>query len=475
MLIMANINTIRNLRNNHDKSINHIRKELNVNWRTAKKYADHDFLPKPRVRRKTGMMYVEKWGDIVTFWLSEDAKLTRKKRRTRLHMFDELKALGFTGSYRTVCVFIQEWKATHYEEAYEDQGFERLEHPPAEAQLDFGTMEVVHDGAFKDVKALIMTFPFSNAGFAVALPAENQECLLEGMKELFRQAGGVPQKIRIDNMSTAVSKRKSKTEPAVLTDGFLQFATYYRFDTQVCNPLSGHEKGNVENKVGYVRYHFFPTTPIMTDFAEFNQALAVQMAQDRERPHYDKQTSIDELWLEEKSDLLTLPEIAYPVFKEIEVKANKYNEIFLDGTRIHVPRSRNHAIIFGLLRFDSYQLISADGDIISEGPRPYMDKKRAIDWQMILLDWRRKLRAMTYSRYWKYLPERLKLYLSHPDWKEQARRVDQLLGLLVTHDMADIDQHFYDLIDNTNTVDSYEVDWQTYDAILVDAVNKEAS
>lgn len=118
-------------------------------------------------------------------------------------------------------------------------------------------MEVCHDGAFKDVKVLVMTFPFSNTGFAFTLPAENQECLLEGMKELFRQAGGVPRKIRIDNMSTAVTQTKSRTEPAILTDGFLRFATHYGFETQVCNPRSGNEKGSVENKVGYVRYNFF--------------------------------------------------------------------------------------------------------------------------------------------------------------------------------------------------------------------------
>ncbi len=174
-----------------------------------------------------------------------------------------------------------------------------MEHPPAEAQLDFGTMEVCHKGAFKDIKALVMSFPYSNGGFAVALPAENQECLLEGMKELFRQVGGVPRKIRIDNMSTAVTQVKSKTEPAVLTDGFLQFATHYGFETQVCNPRSGNEKGSVENKVGYVRYNFFPATPIMEDFASFNEALAVQLAKDRERVHYEKHVLISELWLEE--------------------------------------------------------------------------------------------------------------------------------------------------------------------------------
>jgi hypothetical protein len=412
MLAMTDINTIRNLRNNHDKSINHIAEELEINWRTAKKYADEDLLPEPKIRKKTGMMYVEHWGGIVALWLSEDSKLPTN----------------------------------------EDQGFERLEHPPAEAQLDFGTMEVCHEGAFKDVKALVMSFPYSNGGLAVALPAENQECLLEGLKELFRQAGGVPKKIRIDNMSTAVTQVKSKTEPAVLTDGFLQFATHYGFETQVCNPRSGNEKGSVENKVGYVRYNFFPATPIMKDFASFNEALAVQLAKDRERVHYEKHVLISELWLEEKADLLALPDVAYPVFKEIEVKANKYNEIKLDGERIHVPRARNHSIIYGLLRFDSYQLVSTDGEIIAEGPRPYMMKKRAIDWQAILLDWRRKLRAMHYSRYWKYLPERIKLYLSHPDWKEQANRVDQLLVLLVTNDMLGIDQNFYDLIGSSKVV-----------------------
>lgn len=381
-------------------------------------------------------------------------------------MTADLKADGFPGSYRTVCIFIQDWKATHYLETQEDHGFERLEHPPTEAQIDFGTMEVCHDGAFKDVKVLVMTFPFSNAGFAVTLPAENQECLLEGMKELFRQAGGVPRKIRIDNMSTAVTQTKSRTEPALLTDGFLRFATHYGFETQVCNPRSGNEKGSVENKVGYVRYNFFSSTPIMKDFVSFNEALAKELAQDRERIHYEKQVPIDELWLTEKVDLLALPDVDYPVFKEMEVKANKYNEIKLDNERIHIPRARNYSILYGLLRFDSYQLISTDGEIISEGLRPYMMKKRAIDWQAIFLDWRRKPRAMHYSRYWKYLPERIKLFLSHPDWKEQDQRLNLILSLLVTHDMSGIDAHFYDLLAVSSEKDAYDIDWYQYDAFL---------
>ena len=44
--------------------------------------------------------------------------------------------------------------------------------------------------------------------------------------------------------------RKSKYKPAVLTEAYLRFATHYRFNTQVCNPRSGNEKGSVEILLG---------------------------------------------------------------------------------------------------------------------------------------------------------------------------------------------------------------------------------
>ncbi|MFB9978038.1 IS21 family transposase, partial [Pallidibacillus thermolactis subsp. kokeshiiformis] len=67
------------------------------------------------------------------------------------------------------------------------------------------------------------TFPHSNAGFAVPLPAENQECFLQGLNILFKQVGGVPKRIRIDNLTPAVKKKRTKNEEAQLTDEFVQF------------------------------------------------------------------------------------------------------------------------------------------------------------------------------------------------------------------------------------------------------------
>src|SRR5699024_5447166 len=103
MLTMADINTIKNLRNKHDKSINDIATTLNINWRTAKKYGDGSVLPTENLKKKSGMMYDEEWGDIVSLWLEEDYRFSKKKRRTNKNYIEGLETLGFKGSYRTVC------------------------------------------------------------------------------------------------------------------------------------------------------------------------------------------------------------------------------------------------------------------------------------------------------------------------------------------------------------------------------------
>src|SRR5690606_31438943 len=126
-----------------------------------------------KVRR--GMMYDEGWGEIVSDWLWEDEKLKKKQRRNNTIIFEALQKKGFKGSYRTVCLFIQEWRESQPEteeneeeaEAPVDQNMTRLTHPPGEAQLDFGQMEAVRDGELVDIHTLILSLPFSNSFAAI--------------------------------------------------------------------------------------------------------------------------------------------------------------------------------------------------------------------------------------------------------------------------------------------------------------------
>jgi transposase len=472
MLTMPEINSIKFMRNDKSLSVNSIANILNINWRTAKKYADHDQLPKETSKPRKGMMYDDQWGEILTDWLWEDQKLKKKSRRTNTKMFRELKEMGFPGSYRTICNFAKEWReGRQAEEETQDKNSERLDHPPAEAQLDFGLMEVVKDGNYMDVHCLVMTLPFSNAAFVTPLPGENQECVLYGLKRIFGQLGGVPQKIRIDNFKAAVVKPRKNGVEAEFTSEFIQFAGYYGFTPQACNPYAGHEKGNVENKVGYIRYNFINPAPVIKDLSHLTDLLEKNLIEDRNREHYDKKRSIKDLLEEEHTFLLVLSDEEYPVFKEDKAKANKYGEITIDGTKVYVPKGYNYTQLTVIKYWDRFKVLSPYGEILFEDFRPYMNRNRKIPWVSILKSWLVKPRVVNYSRFTPYLPGRIAEYLKVTDYRIRKERIQWLISLLLTHEMKEINECFYDLVNEQPealrepTHHPYDIDWNKYDQL----------
>ncbi|ESU31663.1 transposase [Bacillus sp. 17376] len=473
MLTMSEVNCIKVLRNQKSLSINAIHKMLGINWRTAKKYADGEDLPEEKVVKKEGMMHEEQWGEIVADWLWEDEKLKKKQRRTNKKMFQDLKAMEFPGSYRTVCYFIKEWREGRedLEEETQDKNAERLEHPPGEAQLDFGLMEAVKEGKYVDVHALVLSLPFSNAAYAIPLPGENQECFLQGMKMIFNQLGEVPRKIRIDNLKAAVIRPRGRHEEAVFTDEFLRFANHYGFEPQACNPAAGYEKGNVENKVGYVRYNFITPAPVIENLDHLTDLLKDHLEKDRERTHYKKQVPIKDLLEEESQYLLALPEEEYPVFKEEKAKANKYGEILLDQVGIYIPKGANFSQLSIIKYWDRFKVVSPHGEILYDDFRPYMHRNRKIPWDGILRAWVSKPRAVPYSRFAPYLPGRIREYLAITDLAIRKERLRWLIATLVLHDMEEISERFYELLsEQTEEMKEpadhpFDVDWSIYDQL----------
>lgn len=473
MLAMPEVNHIKKLRNIKSLSINEISKRTGFCWSTVKKYADEDHLPVETTTVKRGMMYEGKWGEIVSDWLMEDRALKKKLRRNNKIIFEQLGKLGFPGSYRTVCNFISDWNDSMIGEDDEvKEEYERLTHPPAEAQVDFGITEVVQDGKVKDIHCLVMSFPYSNAGLVTPLPSENQECFLEGLKDLFDQTGYVPRKIRLDNLSAAVVKARSGGKETVFTDAFQRFASHYGFEPQACNPRKGNEKGHVENKVGYVRYNFFTPSPVIQDLAHLRELLWEHSCKDHQRSHYRKDLLIKDLMAEEKKYGLALPETAYPVFKEASATANKYGEIIIDGVAVHVPKSYHYNQLHLITYWDHYKVVSPNGEILSKGPRPYMNQERDIPWHDILANWKKKPRSVIYSRYFPYLPGRISHYLNIDSMKLRKDRVSWLISLLPKYGMKEIDHLFYELAPKEQADElqgqsdhPYDVNWALYDSL----------
>ncbi len=472
LLAMTKINHIKTLRNHEDVSINEIANRAQVNWRTAKKYADEEQVPKEKQMARKGMMYEEHWGEIVTDWLIEDRKLKPKLRRKNKTIFQQLQGHGFEGSYRTVCYFIAEWKeGKNNSEEIKDKNSERLNHPPAEAQVDFGITEAVKDGKFIDVHCLVMSLPYSNTALTVPLPGENQECFLYGLKKIFERLGGVPRKLRIDNLKAAVIKARDKDGEAIFTDEFLQFANFYRFEIQACNVRKGNEKGHVENKVGYVRYNFVTPSPIIESYEDLTNILNEKLVQDRQRIHYSKEVRIQELLDEEMNHALALPEEDYPIFKETKVTANKYGEITIDSKKEHIPKGYNFSYLHLVLYWDRYKVVSPYGEILHSDFRPYMNKSRNIPWLSIMRAWASKPRSVPYSRYNPYLPGRIAAYLNIESLTLRKERLHWLISLLINHDMEEINERFYDLLQHQSerisdsTSHPYDVDWSKYDLL----------
>lgn len=70
--------------------------------------------------------------------------------------------------------------------------------------------------------------------------------------------GGVPHKVIFDNAKIAV--KDGFGVHAKSQDYYAALAAHYGFEAIFCNPASGHEKGLVENLVGYIRRNPEPET-----------------------------------------------------------------------------------------------------------------------------------------------------------------------------------------------------------------------
>ena len=239
---MAQIEYIKHLYESEGKSLREIAKETNMNFRTVRKYAHMDnFNPQtlPNAEQENHPI-LGPYIPVINEWLERDKKEPRKQRHTAKRIFDRLQEEhNFKGSYSSVRRYAvkKRWLLNQAKE-----GYLPIEHPQGHAQTDFGIFKYYDGlGAARDGYALIVTFPYSNAGWMQVFPSQNQECLLEGLKRIFYHIGGVPIRLRCDNMTTAVAQILNGTE-RILTDGFYRFKLHHRFETDFCNPASGNEK-----------------------------------------------------------------------------------------------------------------------------------------------------------------------------------------------------------------------------------------
>jgi transposase len=433
MLTMAQIYDIRKLYFEEGKNISQISRETGYDRKTIREYINKNDWNKPVPAVKTNMEFskLDPYKSIITQWLENDKKAKKKQRHTATRVYNRLKEEieGFDCSYRTVAAFVTLKKKEIFHT--EKEGYLPLEHPAGEAQVDFGDAQFYENGVLHDGKYLNVSFPYSNQGYLQLFYGENIECLLEGLKAIFEYIGGVPTRLWFDNTKTIVTKIL-KEGSRNLTEKFMRFREHYGFDTVFCNPEAGHEKGNVESKVGYHRRNMLVPIPRFQELRKYNEELLVKCNEDGNREHYRKADFISKLFEEDKKNFLPLPATEFDTAGYHIVHTNGYGRFYLNNGLHEYSVSPKYANTRVVIKITSLYVIPMDENQneIVRHKRLYGDhKQQSMKWLPYLRQLAKRPGALKYSGIYNIMPEDMKKYLDKCKRSERGKILSVIASL----------------------------------------------
>lgn len=436
MTTMDQIHRIRELYYEQDKNLKEIAIIMNCDWRTVRKYVDmEDFnTPSPTpVSKEEHESKLDPFKLFIDEWLEADKLAPRKQRHTAKRIYRRLRdeAEGFNCSYRLVALYVAEKKEEL--RLKKTEGYIPLVHHPGEAQADFGFADFYENGKLHhEAKYLVLSFPFSNGGFLQLNYGENMECLLEGLVAMFEHIGGVPTEIWFDNTRTIVTK-VIKGGGRNVTERFQRFCEHYRIKAVFMNPESGWEKGNVENKVGYLRRNELVPVPRFDSLADENKYLLDRCELDMQREHYDDDSNrfISELFQEDKARLLPLPSVPFDTALYTTATTDKYGKFTLDAGKHRYSASPAFCESCVNLKITSSNVIVMDKDMheVVRHKRLYGEDHERMDWLPYLTYIARKPRSLRNSGIYDMMPQTMQIYMDNCESKERGRVLKVLAEL----------------------------------------------
>lgn len=423
MLNMSQINDIRDLKQSGYR-ISEIHAKTGFDPKTINKYLEKDDFSEdpPIIKRRPSKM--DPYKDIITEWLEEDKKHWRKQHHTAKRVYDRLvDEHDFTGSYDLVQKYMQRIRRDS-----QSRGTQELIWEPGVAEVDFGEADFYEDTDCVRRKYLSMSFPYSNNSFEQVFGGETAECVCQGLKDMFEYMGGVPTLLIFDN-ATGVGKRIK--EKVIETDLFSRFRAHYGFRIRFCNPRSGWEKGNVENKVGTSRRNLFVPIPRYHDIEVFNKELLDKHAIKADEKHYKKGVKISELFEEDRKHFLVLPLKSFNVCRYDYFTADGYGKVCIDGKHFYStrPEYHNSRVLIGI-RAHYIDVLTEEGTVLVRHRRQYGDERTdTTDFSTTLEVLSNNVGAWFNSGIRQETPDLLRDYLDNlpkPELKNNLRLLNDL-------------------------------------------------
>lgn len=157
---------------------------------------------------------------------------------------------------------------------------ERFETEPGrQAQVDWGSCgTILHEGRRRRLSLLVVVLGHSRTIWARFVVSERRPILLELLELAFRQLGGVPKELLVDNMKQAIDLVRTADRDAKVNEEFQHFADHWGFDVVACPPYWPRAKGKVERAIQYLKRSFLEGCSF-TDLDDLNAQLVTWLAE----------------------------------------------------------------------------------------------------------------------------------------------------------------------------------------------------
>lgn len=310
-----------------------IAKQLGISRNTVRRYCKGEHVPwerKPAVRQAS--VLTPDVMDFIKSCIEEDANNPKGQKHTAERIYTRLcNEKGFTDGASTVRHAVKEMR-NKIPEVYVPLAFD-----PGEAiQVDWGKAIIILNGVKTEAHLFCMRLCHSIAPFVVAYPTEREESFLEGHVKGFEFFGGVSRDLIYDNLKTAVKEGWGKT--AREQQKFAAFRAHYAYRALFCNPGEGHEKGLVENLVGYSRRNFMVPVPKVSSFEDLNQLLQQRCLKYIEHHQVrGRDMSVKDAFSLEQQALLPLPLKRYDACKIAESRVGYFSTVRFETNSYSVP------------------------------------------------------------------------------------------------------------------------------------------
>ncbi len=246
-------------------------------------------------------------------------------------IFQRLREAGYRGGLTIVNMYVRRIRPP------KRKAFLKLTFAPGEcAQIDWGEYGSVGVGSTRRrLSFFVMVQCYSRQMYVEFTVSQTMEHFL-GCQERAFAVLGVPTKIMVDNLKSAVLRRLTGMAP-VFNPRYVDYARHHSFEISPCNVAAGNEKGRVESGVGYVKKNFLNGTEF-TDFSAVNPAVQAWLNETSNvREHGETHRRPVDLFVEERGFLRNANPNPYDLARVIPLRASSQFRITLDTNRYSVP------------------------------------------------------------------------------------------------------------------------------------------